>query len=338
MSWICPECGCECPPTDQECARCAGAAAPTETDHRQAMLNFCDLQALEYPFQDNVGQPIVAAAAFLGGSIDCADSHPAVATETIVPEEETSEIENLAAFAAGSDRPVIVAMPSPRANEDPVGFGHLEFSALAFANTSAVALPSPPLSICAFPLPMPPSLPALIAPIELPKPGFRAWVIPAVVALVIALAIASTLQKFLSAPDKFGGKGLTTVAAASPPKPTARPKPALSENEVDSEYPFARFVEVTGLRVVQLNDRSQVQYLVVNHSSAQLTNIGLHIAVRSVASPDVSLPIFTLAARVPSLGPHESKEIRTDLDSGLRSSQIPDWENLRTKVKIISPR
>jgi hypothetical protein len=104
---------------------------------------------------------------------------------------------------------------------------------------------------------------------------------------------------------------------------------------VFEQHPFARFVEVTGLRVVaDLNHRSQVQYIVVNHSATQLSAMSIRIAVRSSADPTGSAPLFTVSTVIPSLGPHQSKEIRTDLDSQLRTSSIPDWEYLRTDVHI----
>jgi hypothetical protein len=60
----------------------------------------------------------------------------------------------------------------------------------------------------------------------------------------------------------------------------------------------------------------------------------IQIAVRSSVEPASSKPLFTVSAVVPSLGPHQSKEIRTDLDSELRNSAIPDWEYLRTEVHV----
>jgi hypothetical protein len=100
-------------------------------------------------------------------------------------------------------------------------------------------------------------------------------------------------------------------------------------------HPFARFVEVTGLRVsADLNRKSQMQYLVVNHSSARLSDVVLKIAVRSTADSSGAPPLFSLSVVVPSLAPYQSKEIKTDLDAGLRSTAIPDWENLRADVQV----
>ena len=101
------------------------------------------------------------------------------------------------------------------------------------------------------------------------------------------------------------------------------------------QHPFARFVEVTGLRVVaDPNHHSQVQYIVVNHSASQLSGMSLRITVRSTTQAAGSAPLFTVSAMVPSLGPHQSKEIRTDLDSQLHASAIPDWEYLKTDVQV----
>jgi hypothetical protein len=112
------------------------------------------------------------------------------------------------------------------------------------------------------------------------------------------------------------------VAESTPVEPSFQP------------HPFAKFVEVTGLRVVMEPNRNpQVQYIVVNHASSQLTGMAIHVAVRSTKKPAGAPPLFTVSAVVPSLGPHESKEIRTDLDSDLRSG-LPGWEFLRTDVQI----
>ena len=99
-----------------------------------------------------------------------------------------------------------------------------------------------------------------------------------------------------------------------------QPSPITASTVEETPYPFAQFVKVSGVRMVMdLNRRAQIQYLVVNHSDTALENIGLKIAVRPGATTAGREPLFTVSARVPMLGPHESKEIRTDLDSDLRA-------------------
>ena len=112
--------------------------------------------------------------------------------------------------------------------------------------------------------------------------------------------------------------------SSAPTEPTLsmamKPSPIPASAVEETPYPFAQFVKVSGVRMVMdLNRRAQVQYLVVNHSDTALENIGVKIAIRPAAAAGAIEPLFTVSARVPMLGPHESKEIRTDLDSDLRA-------------------
>jgi hypothetical protein len=155
--------------------------------------------------------------------------------------------------------------------------------------------------------------------------GLPAWIVSLVIATSLFLAIGVALQ-YLSTNREAKAAVVPTPAPAAASAPVA---PAFEQ------HPFARFIEVTGLRVVaDTNHRSQVQYIVVNHSATPLSGMTIQIAVRSSVDPASSKPLFTVSAVVPSLGPHQSKEIRTDLDSELRNSAIPDWEYLRTEVHI----
>ena len=93
-------------------------------------------------------------------------------------------------------------------------------------------------------------------------------------------------------------------------------------------------MEVSGLRIgADLLHRSQLQYVVVNHSGVQLTGLVLHIKVTSMA-PTSKGTLFQVSAVVPSLGPNESKEIRTDIEGQLQSKPIPDWQYLKTEVQV----
>jgi hypothetical protein len=97
-------------------------------------------------------------------------------------------------------------------------------------------------------------------------------------------------------------------------------------------WPFAHYIEVTGIRVVaDLNHHSRLHYIVVNHSAADLSDMSLRIGVHSAA--DVSKTLFRVTAVVPSLGPFASKEITIDLDTQMRASEIPEWELLRVDVQ-----
>jgi hypothetical protein len=162
-------------------------------------------------------------------------------------------------------------------------------------------------------------------------PGKRAampaWVVSLLVAIALFLGAGSLLQYVSENRDAKAA----TVANPQPAQPAA---PA-AVSATGDPHPLARFVEITGLRVnIDLNRKSQLQYLVVNHSSARLADATLTIAVRSTADSSGSPPLFTVSVVVPNLGPYQSKELKTDLDGALRFSSLPDWENLRADVEV----
>jgi len=91
---------------------------------------------------------------------------------------------------------------------------------------------------------------------------------------------------------------------------------------------------VAGVRIVTgPNKKPQLQYIVINHSSSELTGLNIRIAVRSVDAL-ADAPLFSVSSVVAALGPDQSKEIRTDLNPSVQVSAIPDWQSLRTEVLI----
>ena len=152
------------------------------------------------------------------------------------------------------------------------------------------------------------------------------WMVSLLVATIVILGAVSLLQYLTQDRD---------TSAASTPSPVQATKAAPApQMRVVEEHPAARSVEVAGVRVVTgPNKKPQLQYIVINHSSGELTGLNIRIAVRSVealAGP----PLFSVSSVVASLGPNQSKEIRTDLDSSVQSSAIPDWQSLRPEVLI----
>jgi hypothetical protein len=159
-------------------------------------------------------------------------------------------------------------------------------------------------------------------PITIPS-----WFLSVLIAIALFLGVGSLLQYFSENRDTKA----TPVASQQPVQAST----ASAATAVVDAHPLARFVEITGLRVsADLNHKSQLQYLVVNHSSARLSDVLLKISVRSTSDSPGAPALFTLSVIVPSLGPNQSKEIKTDLDAALRSTAIPDWDNLRADVQV----
>ncbi len=148
------------------------------------------------------------------------------------------------------------------------------------------------------------------------------------VLVVILLLGAGSLFQYVSANRE-------AKAASIAPESTRTSEPAPAPPlPVAEEHPGARFVEVAGLRVVTApNRKPQLQYIVINHSTGELTGLNIHIALHSADSPS-GVPLIRVSSIVPSLGANQSKEIRTDLDAGLGAASIPDWQSLRPDILV----
>lgn len=125
-------------------------------------------------------------------------------------------------------------------------------------------------------------------------------------------------------------KAASPVAAAK----SSKAAPAAPRLRVVEEHPAARSVEVAGVRVVAgPNKKPQLEYIVINHSAGEITGLNIRVAVRSVESL-ADAPLFSASSVVAALGPNQAKEIRTDLDSSVQPSAVPDWQSLRTEVLV----
>lgn len=152
------------------------------------------------------------------------------------------------------------------------------------------------------------------------KAGLPAWIVSALVAVILFLGVGSLLQYWAANRDTKSG---------SPSSQASDPPATLGHQSSTS-------VEVTGLRVLPGTKRAQLEFIVVNHSGTPLTNVGLNIAVRSSSSGTQTLALFTISTTIPSLAPYQSREFRAELDPELRASDIPDWQSLHADVSVVS--
>jgi hypothetical protein len=158
------------------------------------------------------------------------------------------------------------------------------------------------------------------------RSGAPTWMISVLVATCLFLGAGSLLQ-YLSA-------NRDTHAASTSASPFASETASAATQPVAQEHPGARFIEVAGLRVVAAaNKRAQLQYIVIYHSSGELTGINIRITVHTPDSPS-GPPLFSVSTVVPSLAANQSKEIRTDLDAGLKAASIPGWQTLHPEIQI----
>ncbi len=153
------------------------------------------------------------------------------------------------------------------------------------------------------------------------------WMLSLLIATALLLGGVSLVQ-YLNA-----DRGESRPAAASA-QPSSHSAASAAPSGAVEEHPASRFVEVAGVRITNgLNHRPQLQYIVINHSSKELTGLGIRLALRSGSDAN-SAPILTVSSKVPALGAYQSREIRTELDGDWRTSSLPDWQSLRTDVQV----
>jgi hypothetical protein len=200
------------------------------------------------------------------------------------------------------------------------------FNATAPADTGRAAVMIGPQSPTLAGPSLPPQLLNLHKNSSLQGTGKRmsSWPLAVLVVVVVLLGGASLFQ--------FATQDRDTKAAS--PAAPVQPAKAAPRVRVVEEHPAARSVEVAGVRVVSgPNKKPQLEYIVINHSSNEVTGLNVRIAVRSVEGL-AGAPLFSVSSVVASLGPDQSKEIRTDLDSSVQPADIPDWQSLRTEVLV----
>ena len=94
-------------------------------------------------------------------------------------------------------------------------------------------------------------------------------------------------------------------------------------------------MEVTGFRFVTDRDRNaSIHYLVVNHSSALLNGVTVHVTLRTRDAQPGQPPMSKFSFPMPALGPYESKEMISPIQKVTRPGVLPDWHDLDVQVDI----
>jgi hypothetical protein len=101
---------------------------------------------------------------------------------------------------------------------------------------------------------------------------------------------------------------------------------------------LARHIEITGIRITEdVNQRAQIQFLVVNHSAADIGDLKGTVSLITTESGPEDDPIAEFNFETSRIGPYESIEFKTVVDTELRAYELPDWQFLRTRFVITSP-
>ncbi len=149
--------------------------------------------------------------------------------------------------------------------------------------------------------------------------AFPGWVASLMGAMLLVLLALTSLQYLSSRND------------AKATTPTGQQTAAAPNTEA-----LDKSVEISGLRLAtSWSGKQQVRFLIVNHSAQDLSGVTLQVVVRSSDAGPSSAPILVIHAPLQSLGPYQSREIKTALDSDIPASALSDWQSLRTDVQVL---
>ncbi len=150
-----------------------------------------------------------------------------------------------------------------------------------------------------------------------------------VAALVAAILVGIGALVFLYMPSRE-----RQTAEAAPQ--TALEKPGTPG--VIAAHPLAKHLEVTGFRITEdARKKAKVQFLVVNHSGAEIADLGMNISLRPKTAKPEDAPLCSFTFKIPSLAPYEAKDISENVQMQLRPYELPDWQFLSADARITSP-
>jgi len=125
--------------------------------------------------------------------------------------------------------------------------------------------------------------------------------------------------------------------ASSAAQTTSGIEPAAST--VAGGHPYAKYLEVTGIRLLEAADKKpQVRYAVVNHSPAELSGLELKITLAPSNAAAGSPPIAVVNAKIGSVPAHGVKDVESPLQTKLRVYELPDWQFVKATVEITAPK
>jgi len=152
--------------------------------------------------------------------------------------------------------------------------------------------------------------------------GAPGWLVSFLV--MLALLLLGTVL-FNSSPVQHSKADAKSV-------PVETPAPVVVQS---ASHPLSHYIEVTGFRiVVDLNKKSEIHYLVVNHSSAALSDLTVYVTLRSTGAKPGQPPVSRFSFRTPDLAPFESKEMTSPIEKVTRPVAVPDWAELRADVQV----
>jgi hypothetical protein len=128
----------------------------------------------------------------------------------------------------------------------------------------------------------------------------------------------------------------SSKAAAKTGSDTIPPGVMMAENR---KHPLAKYLELVGFRLSEAKQgKLTVRFAVVNHSDADITDLGLNIGLKPVTAKADEQPFCTFSVKVPSLPPQDIVNTTGECTTSLRVYELPDWQFIRATYTITSPQ
>jgi hypothetical protein len=134
----------------------------------------------------------------------------------------------------------------------------------------------------------------------------------------------------------------TILAGCSSPAPQANGKqtsaPQATTTKIVGNNPLGKYLELGGYRLGEGGSgKLSVKFAVVNHSDADIGDLGMHVKLMTTADKPDDPPFVQFDAKVPGLGPKEVRDASATAETKLKVYEIPDWQFIRAEVEITSP-
>jgi hypothetical protein len=129
------------------------------------------------------------------------------------------------------------------------------------------------------------------------------------------------------------------AGCSSAPAPTKQLSAPLAVTSVIANTnPLAKYLEIAGFRVSEGGaGKITVKFAVINHSDADIGELAMKLKLTTTAAKPEDPPIAEFDAKVPALGPLETKDAVGTATTKLRVYELPDWQFLKADASIVSP-
>jgi len=142
-------------------------------------------------------------------------------------------------------------------------------------------------------------------------------------------------------PSALAAAILSSAACSSPAPPPAQAKAAEPFGPgpaAAGKNPLDKYLELSGFRLAESGaGKLKIIFAATNHSTADLGDLTVKVRMVTSAFKPGDEPITEFEAKIPGLGPQETKDVTATGATKLRLYELPDWQFLRADFDVTSP-